>query len=247
MSETSAKMPGREPAIPLPDRFYRHVSTQERDAAFVVLLDDRPVRTPGKQVLALPSAALADLVAAEWAAQVEKIDPKTMPLTRLLNTALERVRGQEVAVAQDIVKFASSDLLCYRAETPTGLLERQEAAWDPVLDWAATTIGARFEVAGGIIHVQQSETALAGVAARLERYDALALSAMHQLTALSGSALLALAVALEHLSVDQAWAAAHIDEDWQIAHWGEDSEAKARRVTRRQDFDAAWAVLQNVG
>ncbi len=247
MSETGAKMPGREPATPLPKRFYTHVTTQERDAEFVILLDDRPVRTPGKHLLALPTAALAGLVAAEWDAQVEKIDPKTMPLTRLLNTALELVRGKETAVAEDIVKFSSSDLLCYRADTSVGLLERQEAAWDPILEWAATALGAKFEVSSGIMPVQQSEKSLSAITVRLEGYDALALSAMHQLTTLSGSALLALAVALEHLSVEQAWAAAHVDEDWQIEHWGEDGEAKARRVARRQDFDAAWAVLANVG
>ena len=247
MSENGGGPPNRDKAATsLPKRFYEAVTTEQREDGYVILLDGRPVRTPGKRLLALPTPALAEAVAAEWAAQIETIDPRTMPLTRLINTAIERVRGKEQEVKDDIVSFAGSDLLCYRAETPDPLAVRQKNAWDPVLEWAAEHLGARFEVARGIMPVRQSDDALAAIAGQLADFDALALSAMHQLTTLSGSAVLALAVLKGHLSVNEAWTAAHIDEDWQIEHWGEDAEAKARRVARRQDFDAAWTVLMTL-
>ncbi|BAQ17718.1 chaperone [Methyloceanibacter caenitepidi] len=227
----------------LPKRFYKDVTVSEEDGRAGIFLDGRPVRTPGKAALAVPSAALAEAIADEWRGQGERIDPHTMPLTKLVNSAIDGVVGQEAAVVDDIVAHAGSDLLCYRASGPEGLLALQAEAWDPVLAWAAGALGAPLSLAEGVIHVPQPETSLAALRAEIEPLDALKLAALHVMTTLTGSALLPLAVARGELSPDAAWDAAHVDEDWQISRWGEDAEAKQRRKNRKADFDAAARVL----
>lgn len=231
---------------PLPRRFYQEVTVGAAsggEPGHAVLLDGRPVRTPRKVVLLLPTRPLAEAVSAEWSAQVTAIDPAAMPMTRFANTALDGVKGREAEVAADVVKYAGSDLLCYRADAPAGLVARQAALWDPVLHWAGDIAGARFEVQRGIVHVAQPAAALAGLARRLAHLDAFALTALHTITTLTGSALLALAVHERHVTGEAAWQAAHVDEDWQIAQWGEDAEATERRRRRKLEMDAAARLL----
>lgn len=243
------KSPGKEALrAPLPKRFYRHATVAEAQAgtgrdAFRVLLDDRPLKTPGKRDLAVPTKALADAIAAEWAAQETHINPANMPLTRLANTAIDAVADSMPAVAADIVAYAASDLLCYRAESPAELVHRQAVAWDPVLAWAREALGTRFVLTEGVIPVAQEVAALEQVAAALAAYDPFALSALHVMTTLTGSALLALANARGACSAAEAWAAAHVDEDYQIELWGSDVEAEARRAMRRREFEASSRLL----
>lgn len=227
-------------------RFYKLVTIDEGvapGAAFRVLLDGKPMRTPAKAVLAVPTRALAEAIAAEWEAQREHIDPTGMPLTKLANSTLDGVRGREAEVRAEIVKYAGSDLVCYRATEPEGLAARQAELWDPVLAWSRDALGARFVVAQGLMPVAQPETACASIAGVLEGVDAFALAALSVMTTLMGSALLALAHARGMLTAEAAWAAAHVDEDWQIAKWGEDAEATARRQRRWAEMQAASRLL----
>ena len=208
-----------------------------------VLLDGRPARTPAKALLALPTRVLAEAVAAEWGVQREHIDPAAMPLTRLANSAIDGVRGRAAEVRADIVKYAGSDLLCYRATEPEELVRRQAGLWDPVLAWGREALGARLEVAEGLMPMTQPQAAQRAVASALDDQDAFALAALHVMTTLTGSALLALAHAHEHLTAEQAWTAAHVDEDWQIGKWGADAEAAARRQRRWFEMQAASRML----
>lgn len=231
---------------PLPKRFYEKAEVEEaEDGLFAVRLDGRPVRTPGRAVLALPTRAAAQLVADEFAAQREEIDPVTMPVTRLVNTAIDGVSREADAVAEDVLRFAASDLLLYRAETPAALVERQAAAWDPVLDWARESLQARFVVAEGVMPVEQPREAIAAVNIHLaSRREPLRLASLHLMTSLMGSALLALGVESGALGAEEAWAAAHVDEDWNAEQWGHDSEAIARHNARRRDMMAAVRLLE---
>ena len=231
---------------PLARRFYRQASVADA-APFQILLDGRPVKTPKKRSLCVPSRSLADAIVAEWLAQETLIDPARMPLTRFANTAIDAVADALDAVAADIVAYAGSDLLCYRAEAPEELRALQAAHWDPIIAWADTALGARLTVVTGVVHVQQPEAALAAVAAALKPHEAFRLTGLHVLTTLTGSALLALALARGHLRADAAWKAAHVDEDYQISLWGEDAEAAARRRHRRAEFDAANRFLGVLG
>ena len=235
--------PGKMPAAALPKRFYQRVDVADRDGGFALLLDEKPVRTPGKKLFLLPSRALAEAVAEEWRAQKERIDPATMPLTKLANSAIDGVPGREDDVIGDILNYAGSDLLCYRAEGPRGLVEAQRAHWDSVLAWAKSALGAPFVLAEGVVHVAQPQASLDRLREALKAHDPFGLAALHVMTGLTGSALLALGVALERMTPEEAWKAAHVDEDWQITQWGEDAEAASRRSARRRDFDAAARAL----
>jgi chaperone required for assembly of F1-ATPase len=235
---------GARPKALLPKRFYKAATTREEgDGRVALLLDGKPVRTPGKARLLLPNAALAEAIAAEWRAQGERIDPETMPLTKLANSVIDGVKGREDAVIDDILGYADTDLVCYRAGAPQGLVRLQRKHWDPVADWARTDLGAPLALAEGVMHVAQPKGSLDQIRKRLAAFDAWSLAALHVLTGLSGSALLALAVALGRLSAEDAWAAAHVDEDWQISQWGEDEEASERRARRHRDFTAAAKML----
>jgi chaperone required for assembly of F1-ATPase len=235
--------PGKTAAAVLSKRFYERVDVADRNGGFALLLDEKPVRTPGKKQLLLPSRALAEAVAEEWRAQKERIDPATMPLTKLANSAIDGVMGREDEVIGDVLNYAGSDLLCYRAEGPRGLVEAQRAHWDPVLAWAKSALGAPFVLAEGIVHVPQPQASLDRLREALKGRDPFGLAALHVMTGLTGSALLALAVALGRVTPEEGWQAAHVDEDWQIAQWGEDAEAASRRAARRRDFDAAARAL----
>lgn len=231
----------------LPKRFYKDVVAASAETGFAVHLDGKAVRTPGKNLLILPTENAAALVAAEFSAQTEKIDPSTMPVYRLVNTAIDGVAADPAAVRDDIAKFASSDLLCYRADAPAGLVERQAKAWDPVLDWAHRALGARLMLAEGIVHIEQPRNAMNAIEAHLAlRHEPLRLAALHLMTTLTGSALLAMAVEAGGIDAETAWAAAHVDEDWQAEQWGQDSEAMARRAYRKRDMMAAAQLLEAI-
>ena len=225
---------------PLPKKFYARATVTD-DLA--IALDGRVVKTPLKAKLALPGRALAGAVAAEWNAQVDVINPATMPLTKLANTALDRAGPERAYVAGQIVEFAGTDLVCYRAEAPQALVALQAESWDPVLAMAQLALGAKFKVASGILHVQQDAATLARVEAHVAGLDAFELTVAHNLTTLTGSALLGLMLVDEAISGEQGWLAAHVDEDFQIAQWGEDFEATRRRENRRRDFDASLQFL----
>lgn len=225
-----------------PRRFYRTVSVEPRAAGHVVLLDGREVRTPARHALALPSPALAEAVAEEWRAQEAVIDAVRMPVTRLANSAIDGVASAMDDVRADISRFAEADLVCYRAAEPEGLVAAQCAHWDPVIDWARGRLGVRVVLAEGVMHVAQPPEARERIDAALAARGPLELAAVHVMTTLTGSCLIALAVADGRLSAEAAWAAAHVDEDWQISQWGEDAEATARRASRWHDMEAAARV-----
>jgi chaperone required for assembly of F1-ATPase len=223
-------------------RFYISAGVVESPDGFAITLDGRPVRTPSGRALAAPNRKIADAIAAEWDAQQEIINPLTMPLTRFANSVADAVVDRLDAVVEDIAKYLGSDLLFYRAGHPEALVAREAAHWDPVLFWAANTLGARFILAEGIVHVRQPDTALQAARAALPA-DPWSAAAVHVVTTLTGSALLALALKHGALDADSVWAAAHVDEDGNIEKWGADHEVTARRAARLVDFKAAADIL----
>jgi len=232
---------------PVIKRFYRQAAIAETEGGFALTLDGRSARTPGKTLLIAPTRAVAELIAAEWNAQGEKVDPATMPATKLANSALDGVARVMDETRAEIVRYAGTDLLCYRAERPVELVAKQAAAFDPALAWAEEELGARFVLGAGLMHVAQPAKTLERFAAELAAYDdPFAVAALSILTALSGSALLAFAVARGAWTTEAAWAAAHVDEDFQISQWGEDYEAAERRAARWKDFEAATRVLNGI-
>ncbi|WP_137391470.1 ATP12 family chaperone protein [Rhodoligotrophos defluvii] len=229
---------------PLPKRFYKQAEVREANGGFTVTLDGRSIKTPLKNPLIVPNAALAGEIAAEWNRQGEHIDPAAMPLTRLSNTAIDRVAPDKMRIMAEILAYGSSDLLCYRANDPDPLVARQCALWDPILDWAAEALGVKLVTATGVIYRQQPKEALAKLETHLDGYDAFGLTGLHNMTTLSGSAIVALAVAQQHLDPEQGWTAAHLDEDWQAEQWGEDPAAVRRRALRKAEFDSAVLLLR---
>ncbi len=226
-----------------PKRFWKDVAIEARPEGFVVLLDGRPLRTPAKTLVALPTPAAAEMVAQEWRGLGEVVDPSVMPVTRIVNSALDGVAKEMEAVAADLVKYAGSDLLCYRAADPERLVARQIENWNPVLDWMHERFGARFVLAEGVMFQAQPERTLAAVRDEVAKIASpLALASLHVITTLTGSVVLALAVAQGRLAPAEAWAAAHLDEDFQMEVWGEDEEALVRRALRHKDFEAAAAM-----
>jgi chaperone required for assembly of F1-ATPase len=224
-------------------RFYTSAGVSETPKGFAINLDGKPVRTPSRRLLAAPTREIADLIAAEWDAQKELIDPTTMPVTRLANTVIDAVTDRLEAVTEDIAKYFHSDLVFYRAGHPEALVAREAEHWDPVLFWAADALGAHFILTEGIVHVRQPDQAVAAARAALPA-DPWQIAALHMVTTLTGSALLALALLREVLDEDQVWAAAHVDEDWNVEQWGVDTEVAERRLARFLDFRAAARVLK---
>lgn len=227
-----------------PKRFWRSVSVVARDDGFGVMLDTRPLRTPERRELVSPSQTLARLIATEWDAQGEVIAPSMMPMTRMANTAIDRVAAKQAEVAAYLAQYGETDLLCYRAEGPRELADRQAAAWDPLLDWTERTFGARLVATEGVMPVTQSSQALAALAGVLRAQSAFELTALHELVVLSGSLVLGLAAARGDLPAEEVWARSRIDEDWQAAQWGGDEEAEAAAQNRRKGFLSARDFLR---
>lgn len=235
-------------ARPLPKRFYKDVTVEAGEGGFLVLLDGRKARTPGKNLLGLPNLAAAELVAAEWSGQGAHIDPAEMHATRIANVGLDRVAAVRDEVIDEMVKYAGTDLVCYRADAPDGLVARETAAWTPVLDHIRARHGARFILSQGIGHVAQEAAALAAVRAAFARFGSpVALAALSTLVTLSGSALIPLALADGALDADAAFSAAHVEEDWNTHLWGADAEAEARTARRRAEFMAAAGLMKALG
>ena len=222
-------------------RFYKTVSVAPRDGGFAVLLDGRPVKTPAQNGLVLPTEKLAMAIAAEWQGQGDEIIAPSMPLLRLANTVIDGVAANRDEVIGAILRFGENDLLCYRAEQP--LAARQKAGWDPLLDWAAEKHGAKMRVATGLTHLDQPPEALAALRRALQKLDAFALGGLHVIASITGSAVLALAVAEGFVSAAQAFELSRIDESYQAEKWGEDAEAASRAAALARELDKAAELV----
>ncbi len=231
-------------------RFYERVEVGERGTGdgFQILLDGKPVRTPALRLLAAPNRALAAAIAQEWDSQIDVIDPARMPLTRLANAIIDAVADYPGPVVDEIVKYLGSDLLFYRADAPEGLVALQTQSWDPLLAWVRDELGARFMQIQGVMFSGQPSEAVTAASAGIpvdtnDTKEMWRLGAISSITTLTGSALLALALARGAIAPGAAWAAAHVDEDWQLSQWGRDEVALARRAYRFTEFEAAATVL----
>ncbi|MEL6482135.1 MAG: ATP12 family protein [Pseudomonadota bacterium] len=228
-------------------RFWKVTTVAAVEGGHEVRLDEKPIRTPGKAPLILPTSGLAEAMAAEWDAQVEQVNPAAMPITRAANTAIDRVSAAKAHVVDELAGYGETDLLCYRASHPEALVDRQAALWDPLLDWADATFGARLVPANGVMYTPQDPNAVRRLRAPLEAADAWQLTALHELVTLSGSLVIALATARGHLGPEEAWSTSRVDEEWNIAEWGEDAEAAAQAAKRKSAFHSAARILGLLG
>lgn len=217
-------------------RFWKTVSVEPDDGGFVVALDGRRVKTPAKAALVLPTRAMAEMIAQEWDAQVEQIDPTAMPATRSANAAIDKVAVQHAEVAAMLADYGDSDLLCYRAESPRELVERQAKLWDPALGWAAEVLGVRLQPRSGIMHQAQDPQGQADLAKRVHDYDAFQLAAFHDLVTLPGSLILGFAAAQDWRKPEEIWELSQLDELWQEEQWGADEDATQARAVKRAAF-----------
>lgn len=228
-------------------RFWKQARVEQVEGGWLVKLDERPVRTPARRLCVVPVAGMADGIADEWNAQKERIDPLSMPLTRAASTCLDRVAPEFDSVRRSVAAYGGTDLLCYRAPEPAELAFRQARAWDPMLDWAAQTLGARLVVGHGVMHIAQPPEAVERLAAEVRALDVWELTALTELTALSGSLVLGLAVLHGRLSGPEAWALSRLDEQWNIEQWGEDAEASRHTTGREAEFLASVRLLRLLG
>lgn len=225
-------------------RFYKEVAARGDADGHAILLDGRPVRTPAKAALEVPTPQLAEAIVGEWEAQGDTIDPRSMPLTGLANAAIDRVAPEQAAFVRALAAYGESDLLCYRADTPDSLVARQAERWDPLLAWARRRFDVDFEVVCGILHRPQPATTLERLRKAVEARDAFALAGLSPLITIPGSLIIALALAEGEIDVSTAWAATTVDEAWQIAQWGEDKDEAQRLEARRREFEAAYRFLR---
>ncbi|MEI9851063.1 MAG: ATP12 family protein [Sphingomonas sp.] len=224
-------------------RFWDKVSVVAGEEGHLLRLDARPVRTPGRAALALPTPQLAEAVAHEWRGVDEKVDPRAMPLTGLANAAIDRIAPAREAFAEGLARYGESDLLYYRADKPEGLAVRQAALWDPLLEWARARYRVRFETSASVIHQPQPAATVARLRAAVLALDAFRLAGLSHVVTVSGSLVGGLALLGGHAGREALWRAAQVDEDWQVEHWGEDDLATRARETRRADFDAGARFL----
>lgn len=228
-------------------RFWNRAEAAPCPGGFTVLLDGRPVKTPGKAPLVLPSLDLARACAAEWDAQTGAVQPASMPLTRYANSAIDKVAAQHADVVQIVAAYGETDLLCYRAETPQALRERQAAGWDGHLRWAAEVLGAPLRVTAGVVPVPQDPASIAALRARVSEMDAFHLAALHDLVAITGSLILGLAMADRRIEADEAFGLSRIDEQWQAELWGQDEDAAEKEARKRDDLATALRFLRLCG
>ena len=224
-------------------RFYSKVAVAPAEGGMAVLLDGRPVSTPAKRPLLLPTQALAEAVAAEWSAQDGVVRPQSMPLTQLCCTALDLAQPRAAELAAEIAAYGATDLLCYRAEAPAALVERQARLWQPLLDWVAAAHAAPLVVTSGLAAVEQPPESLAALARAVTGHQGMALTALSQLVGVTGSLVLGLAVSAGRLTAAEAFELAELDGTWQMELWGEDQEALDRRARQRGDLEAAVRLL----
>ncbi|CUH67069.1 ATP12 chaperone protein [Thalassovita gelatinovora] len=219
-----------------PKRFWKEATPEPVENGWQVALDGRPVRTPAKRLMVLPTQELAQAVASEWDAQEAEIDPSVMPFTRMSNSALDKVAVQHDAVAEMLAEYGGSDLLCYRATHPQALISRQADAWDPVLDWAAQNLGIQLQVVSGVMPVVQSQADLTQMQQLVQQLDDFRLAAFHDLVSMSGSLILAFAAVRNFSETEYIWQVSRVDETWQAEQWGVDEEAAAQAEYKRQEF-----------
>ncbi len=224
-------------------RVYERAQVAAAPEGYAVALDGRAVKTPGRRPLVLPTAALAEAVAAEWQAQEDEVRPDKMPLTRLAATAIDRAAEQRAQVVGEVVAYAATDLVCHRAGAPPELAARQAEGWQPLVDWLDERYGARLAVTGGVIALDQPAEALAALRGVVETFDDFALAALYAVTSASGSLVIALALAEDRIDAEEAWALSEIDESFQIERWGDDREAAERRARLRDEVRAAARFL----
>jgi chaperone required for assembly of F1-ATPase len=227
----------------LPRRFYKAAAAVPYEGGFALVLDGKVVKTPARNPIVVAARDVAVALADEWHRQGERIDPATMPFTRIVNSAIDRVGDAAAAVRAEIVKYAGTDLICYRAEAPSGLAALQARSWDPLVAWARAELGAPLVVTAGVMHVSQPEIASEAIARAVAGFNGLQLAALSTLTTITGSAVIALAVARGRLAADAAWLAALVDEEWQVAQWGRDEIAMAARELRWREVEAAAFIL----
>lgn len=224
-------------------RFWKSASVVEVDGGFTIVLDGRGVKTPAKQAMRVPTHAMAAAIAAEWDAQVDVINPNTMPVTKTANAAIDKVAVQHAEVADMLAAYGDSDLLCYRADAPEELIERQNQHWNPMLDWAAEKLNARLFPRTGVIHAPQDSAAVEALSSRTHALDAYELAAFHDLVSLSGSLVLGFAAALNARPADELWTISRLDELWQEEQWGKDDDAVALALIKRDAFLHAKRVF----
>jgi chaperone required for assembly of F1-ATPase len=225
-------------------RFYKEAAAVPEGGGFALLLDARPVKTPARAGLTMPTRALADAIAAEWAAQGDIVDPRSMPLTGLANAAIDRVAPDPAAFANGLGRYGESDLVCYRAEGPEKLVARQAERWDPFVAWARGRYDIELKVVQGIIHTPQPPATVARLGQAVAARAPFELAALSPLVTVSGSLVIALALAEGAFGLEEAWAAASLDDQWQIEQWGEDPEAVLALANRRRDFEAGSRCLE---
>ncbi|SMP18989.1 ATP12 family chaperone protein [Shimia sagamensis] len=225
-------------------RFWKDTTYEATEGGFKVLLDGRGVKTPAKAPLVVPTEALAQAVVAEWDAQEGEIDPTGMPVTRSVNAAIDKVSIQRAEVADMLAEYGGSDLLCYRATNPEGLIARQAEAWDPLLDWAAETFDARLKTVAGVMFEAQDAEALSKLSASTHSFDNFELAAFHDLVGISGSLIIGFAATRDLHPVETLWKLSRIDEQWQEDQWGRDDEAAEEAEKKKQAFLHAYAFFQ---
>jgi len=224
-------------------RFWETAEATATGAGFAIALDGRPVKTPAKADLILPTEKLADAVAAEWNGVGETIDPRAMPLTGLANAAIDRIAPDKLQFASGIARYGESDLTCYRAEGPDMLVRRQQEVWDVLLDWARRRYDVDFTTCSGVMHVEQPSDTIRKLSHEVQALDAFRLAGLAPLVTIGGSLVAALAVYEEMMPAEAAWEAVSLDERWQLEQWGDDSDARSALGARRRDFLAAARFL----
>lgn len=227
-------------------RFWKEAKTEAVEGGFAVRLDGRPVKTPAKALLVVPTSVIAKAIAAEWDAQTDVIDPLSMPYTRMANAAIDKVAIQKAEVADMLAAYGDADLLCYRADAPEELVARQAAIWDPYLDWATEVLGARLHSRTGLMHESQDQAALDTLLARTHALDAFELAAFHDLVSLTGSLVLGFASAQDDAAPDEIWAASRLDETWQEEQWGVDEEAREVAEIKKASYFHAKAFFDGL-
>ena len=224
-------------------RFWKDVAVVEQDGGWAIELDGRPVRTPARAPLVVPTQALADAIAEEWGSVDEEIDPRAMPLTGLSNAAIDRVAPERQAFGGGLARYAEADLACYRSEWPPELVERQAAGWDKLLSWARRRFDVDFATTSGLMHIPQPPATVEQLGHAVAALDSFQLAGLSPLVTIGGSLIAALAVLEKSMSAEEAWQAVSIDERWQIEQWGADSEAETALENKRRDFFAATRFL----
>ena len=227
-----------------PKRFWTTATAVKAAGGFEVQLDERRIKTPGKAPLCVPTLALAEAIAKEWDAQIDTVDPSTMPLTRLANSAIDKVSRQKAAVADLLAAYGDSDLLCYRAEAPESLVSRQMEAWDPYLSWASEKLGAQLEIRHGVVHVPQDPEAIGALNQKVHEMNSFQLTAFHDLVSLTGSLILAFATTYRFRGHFEIWEASRIDEKWQSEQWGEDEQEQSVAEQKYNSFCAACSFFE---